>query len=98
MQVFHSLAELALIVPMWPEAEPTLSPSSRINKDEMLLCLCTACAQQFYNSPFHRIKRANRKQKAKDSCDYCCYRNGWDYIVTNIEKPTSRSGRVDKRL
>jgi len=93
MQVFHSFAELALVAHALPKTVEPLPPSNRARRDEMLLSLCAACAQQFYDSPFHRIRRADRKQKYKDSCDYCCYRNGWDFVVTNIEKPRSRRRR-----
>jgi len=56
----------------------------------MLLCLCAACAHQFYDSPAHRIRRADRRQIIKDRCDYCNYRNGWDFVVINIENSKSR--------
>jgi len=99
MQVFHSLAELAQIAHTLPKAETSKPPNVRASRDEMLLSLCGACAQQFYDSPCHRIRRAERVQKFKDSCDYCCYRNGWDYVVTNIEntRPRRRSHPVRKR-
>jgi hypothetical protein len=51
----------------------------------MLLCLCSTCAQQFYNSPEHRIRRADYEQSIKDLCDFCESRNGWDFLVTNTK-------------
>ena len=51
------------------------------NKNEIHLSLCDACAQQFYNSPEHSIRRANMNQHIKETCTYCGYRTGFDFIV-----------------
>jgi len=85
MQVFNCLADLAKVVPSLLEADSTVLPAARASQDEMLLCLCSKCAQQFYDSPAHRIRRFNRRQKFKDSCDFCSMRFGWDYVVVNTE-------------
>jgi len=70
--------------------DPSGIPSPHTVRDEMLLCLCAACAHQFYESPGHRVRRADRKQSVKDRCDFCNYRYGFDYIVINIEKSSPR--------
>ena len=51
----------------------------------MLLCLCSACAQQFYDSPDHRIRRADYDQVIKDICNFCGTRYGFDFLVTNTK-------------
>ena len=74
--------------PSLSEVESATRPDTRASRDAMLLCLCTACAQQFYDSVAHRIRRADHRQKYKDTCDFCIVRNGWDYIVVNTENRT----------
>jgi len=56
-------------------------PPRKKPRDEMLLCLCHACAQQFYDSPDHKIKRADYEQVIKDECDFCQQRRGYSFIV-----------------
>ena len=85
MQAYHTPADLAKAVPAMRKAE-SAAPRGHAAQDEMLLCLCAACAQQFSDSPAHRIRRADRRQRYKDSCDYCSCRFGWDYIILNAEK------------
>lgn len=49
--------------------------------DSMLITLCASCAQQFYDSGGHIIRRSNHAQQIKDTCCYCGRRRGWDYTV-----------------
>ena len=48
------------------------------------LCLCSQCASHFYNSPTHRIFRADPLQVTKDLCDHCRARRGYEFIVSVI--------------
>ena len=42
-----------------------------IDVDEpLILCLCSVCAEQFYNSPGHVIRQVNNNQKHKELCMY----------------------------
>jgi len=52
-------------------------------QEEMLLSLCSACAQQFYDSPEHKIKRADYDQIIKEECDYCAVRRGFSFVITD---------------
>jgi len=52
-------------------------------KDEIILTLCDACARQFYSSPGHVVRRTNTTQTIKDTCTFCGYRSGFDYIVSS---------------
>jgi len=61
---------------------PVPPPSRRKLPDEMLLSLCHACAQQFYNSTEHKIMRADYNQVVLDKCDYCTVRRGYNFIIT----------------
>ncbi len=50
--------------------------------EELFLCLCPTCAQQFYDSPKHTIRRADPLQLEKSDCDYCQVRRGYDFRIT----------------
>ena len=50
--------------------------------EKLLLCLCQACASQFYYSPEHIIKRVNLNQEIKETCTYCQVREGYDFEIT----------------
>jgi len=56
-------------------------PRRRRPQDEMLLSLCSACAQQFYDSPAHKIRRSDYEQVVKEECDYCAVRRGFSFII-----------------
>jgi len=49
--------------------------------EPLILCLCSVCAQQFYDSPGHVIRRVNPGQKHKELCTYCNVRTGFDFEV-----------------
>lgn len=47
------------------------------------MCLCGTCATSFYYAGDSIIKRVNRKQVRRDTCDFCNYRSGYDYFLIN---------------
>lgn len=49
--------------------------------EPLILCLCSVCADQFYNSPDHFIRRINYNQKHKELCMYCNVRTGFDFEI-----------------
>jgi len=49
--------------------------------EPLILCLCSVCAQQFYDSPNHVIRRVDPGQKHKELCTYCNVRTGYDFEV-----------------
>ena len=51
----------------------------------MLLSLCPACADEFYNAPGHYIKRADMNQTVKSTCTRCDVRQGYDFLVVQEE-------------
>lgn len=55
-------------------------------EDEMILCLCPTCANQFYNSPEHIIRRVNPLQSQLEDCTYCAVRKGYDYKIITKKK------------
>jgi len=56
-------------------------PPQKKPHDEILLTLCATCAQQFFDSPEHYIRRANYEQVIKDECDFCQQRRGYSFII-----------------
>ena len=50
------------------------------------LCLCPNCANQFYSSPDHVIRRAEGEQEEGSTCEYCEVQPGLDFIVINRRK------------
>lgn len=57
-----------------------LAMISKSNVMELTLCPC--CANQFYNSPEHSIRRLDPYQFDKENCTFCGIRSGWDYVIT----------------
>ena len=53
--------------------------SSVLNRP-MYLCLCPVCLGQFLDTGIYKIVRKNHGQ-AKERCDFCNYRNGYDFII-----------------
>ena len=53
--------------------------------EELFLCLCPTCAQQFYDSPNHIIRRADPLQRDREYCDYCQVRRGYDFRIIRRE-------------
>lgn len=49
------------------------------------LTLCPVCAQQFYSSGFHHIRRASAWQAERDICTYCNIRYGVDFLISRVE-------------
>jgi len=49
--------------------------------EPLTLCLCSACAQQFYDSPSNVIRRVDPDQKHKELCTYCNVRTGFDFEI-----------------
>lgn len=58
--------------------------------EKLLLCLCSICANQFYNSSEHIIKRVDPYQAEKKICTYCDVRSGYDYEI--IKKKKAKNG------
>lgn len=61
-------------------------PEQEEEPDSMTLCLCPACAAQFFNSPEHIIRRVNPLNTVKESCTYCQVRYGYDYTIRHTRK------------
>lgn len=62
-------------------AAVSLGLAADYNEPPLELCLCPACAKQFFNSKEYRITRADLLQTDKSTCDYCSVRMGCDYII-----------------
>lgn len=49
--------------------------------DSLILCLCPACANNFYGTGSYYLHRVNPEQTERDICTYCGQRPGFDYEV-----------------
>ncbi|MDD4495712.1 MAG: hypothetical protein PHV32_15475 [Eubacteriales bacterium] len=61
------------------------------DKDDMLMCLCSVCRDQFTGIPGTYLKRVDKEQVIKETCTYCGIRKGYDYRVLH------RKVRKEKR-
>ena len=48
---------------------------------KLTLCLCSTCANNFYNLGIYYLRRVDPYQTAKGTCTYCNSRKGLDYEV-----------------
>lgn len=48
---------------------------------KLILCLCSTCANNFYNPGIYYLRRVDPYQTAKGTCTYCNSRKGLDYEV-----------------
>ena len=57
-----------------------LNEKNSVLNRPMYLCLCPVCLGQFLDTGIYKIMRENHGQ-AKERCDFCNYRNGYDFII-----------------
>ena len=48
---------------------------------KLILCLCSACADNFYGTGAYSLCRIDPQQTEKDTCTYCNQRKGYDYEI-----------------
>lgn len=49
--------------------------------ENLIMCLCPACANNFYGTGSYYLKRVNPDQGQRDICTYCGQRPGFEYEV-----------------
>ena len=49
--------------------------------ENLIMCLCPACANNFYGTGSYYLRKINPAQTEKDACTYCGQRKGFDYEV-----------------
>lgn len=49
--------------------------------ENLIMCLCPACANNFYGTGSYYLRRVNPAQRERDICTYCNQRPGFDYEV-----------------
>lgn len=50
------------------------------------MTLCPTCANNFYNTDGMKVRRVLPYQMYKDRCNYCNYRDGYDYFIYSKSK------------
>ena len=65
------------------KVDKALRLSTGIKKEEIpiYICLCPKCAQPFYASNEHFIRRADQNQRAKRICMFCRERKGYEHSI-----------------
>lgn len=53
---------------------------------DLTLCLCPACANNFYGTGSYFLRRVHSEQVEKNICTYCNQRAGYDYQVIHRSK------------
>lgn len=48
---------------------------------KLILCLCSACVDNFYGTGAYSLRRIDPQQTEKDNCTYCNQRKGYDYEI-----------------
>jgi len=66
-----------------------LNEKNSVLNRPMYLCLCPVCLGQFLDTGIYKIVRENHGQ-AKERCDFCNYRNGYDFIIYSKRKRKMR--------
>ena len=71
-----------------------LNEKNSVLNRPMYLCLCPVCLGQFLDTGIYKIVRENHGQ-AKERCDFCNYRNGYDFIIySKAEKKDEVAGQM----
>lgn len=52
----------------------------------LIMCLCPACANNFYGTGSYYLRRINPHQTEKELCTYCGQRPGFDYSVIRRDR------------
>jgi hypothetical protein len=63
-----------------------MKKSRRKTDKPMLITLCARCVADYYNSPEHFVRKANKNQKAYEPCCKCPSTKGRDYSIVRREK------------
>ena len=54
--------------------------------ENLIMCLCPACANNFYGTGSYFLRRVSTDNSEKDICTYCGQRTGLDYEVVPKKK------------
>jgi mRNA interferase MazF len=68
--------------------DAALLKSLALNKTDkespLLMTLCAACADGYFNCSEYKIRRADYKQQFKEPCTVCNVRTGFDFLVSRV--------------
>ena len=60
----------------------------------LIMCLCPACANNFYGTGSYYLRRVHPGQRKKDVCTYCGQRPGFDYEVIRRKEVKKEDGKT----
>lgn len=64
------------------------------NQASLVLTLCTKCRNDFLRNPENILQRRDRMQSAKECCDICQMRSGFEYIIRKKHQTERRNPRL----
>ena len=64
-------------------------------KKNLIMCLCPACANNFYGTGSYYLRRVHPGRVEKDICTYCGQRPGFDYEVVKKKEVKIGYGKTD---
>ena len=62
--------------------------------ENLIMCLCPACANNFYGTGSYYLRRVHPGQRKKDVCTYCGQRPGFDYEVIRRKEVKKEDGKT----
>ena len=68
-----------------PEAK-TKTERKQIRLAQNKTCLCYQCLSSYINNPEYSVRRLSAPRGAKDTCDRCGFKRGFDYLITEIKE------------
>ena len=57
-----------------------------VKKDGIIMTLCRVCKNDFLSSNKNYIRRTKQWQEYKETCDFCNFRQGYSYKITQKTK------------
>lgn len=61
--------------------------------ENLIICLCPACANNFYGTGSYYLRRVHPERVEKDICTYCGQRPGFDYEVIKRKQEAENDHR-----
>ena len=60
--------------------------------ENLIMCLCPACANNFYGTGSYYLRKVNPAQQKRDICTYCSQRPGFEYEVLHRKEHSDGKG------
>lgn len=76
---------------LWHTPKKKSNANPRIERKQLLIsqsktCLCHKCVSFYMNNSGYKVKRLTPPHGAKDTCDRCGVKQGFDYLITELQE------------